>query len=142
MNLVLFLTIVAAVLLGLARVFVKLGSLNLHPLLSIVIMQATMLAVGFSIFLWKYQAIKENFIWNKNGLLFVVLAGLSLALFDICAFFIFRFGGKVSLFAPVTAGGGTIIAVLAGLIFLGEKITLLQAIGSILAVSGIIFILI
>lgn len=141
MNHILILTIIAAAALGLARVFLKLGSGVLHPFLSLFIIYITFAAVAFILFGANFNAIRETFQFDRASFIFLILAALVLAVFDIAAIYVFKGGGRVAIFAPVTAGGSVLVAMLAGIIFLGEKITLLQIGGAALTAVGVVLLL-
>ena len=141
MNHLLFFTLLAAFALGLGRVFLKLGSSFFHPMLGLVILYATLFIAGIILLFWNFGVIKNNFVFNKTSFFYLVLTGLVLVVFDFLAILIFRNGGSVALFAPITAGGSILIAVLVGLFFLGEKISALQFGGAILTAAGVVLLL-
>lgn len=141
MNYILFLTLVAAVALGIGRVFLKLGSGAFHPIFSLFILYAAFGIIGLALALGNFQAIRGNFQFDRANFLFLILTALVLAAFDIIAVYLFKGGGRVAIFAPVTAGGSLLVAMLIGIIFLGEKITLMQFGGALLTAAGVVLLL-
>lgn len=141
MNYILLLTIIAAVALGVARVFLKLGSGILHPFLSLLIIYITFAAAALLLFVGNFRHIRETFQFDRASFIFLILTALTLAAFDIIAIYLFKGGGRVAIFAPVTAGGSVLVAMLIGIIFLGEKITLMQAGGAFLTAIGVALLL-
>lgn len=141
MNHVLFFTVLAAVSLGLGRVFLKLGSGFFHPMVALIVMYATLFVAGFTLLVWNLGDIKSGFVFNKTSFFYLVLTGLVIVVFDVVAILVFRNGGEVSLFAPITAGGSVLVAVLAGIFFLGEKIAVWQVVGACLTAVGVVLLL-
>ncbi|MBU6414920.1 EamA family transporter [Patescibacteria group bacterium] len=141
MNHILLFTLLAALALGLGRIFLKLGSGFFHPMVALVALYATLFSAGVTLFLLNIGTIKQNFVFNKTGFLYLVITGLVLAVFDFLAILIFRNGGKVALFAPITGGGSVLVAVLVGFLFLGEKISILQFGGAMLTAIGVAMLL-
>lgn len=134
-------TIFAAASLGFGRVFLKLGSGFFHPIFALIVLYATFFAVGVTLLVWNHGDIKNNFVFNKTSFFYLVLTGLVLVVFDFLAILIFRNGGKVSLFAPITAGGSILVAVLVGIFFLGESITFWQISGAVFVAGGVVLLL-
>lgn len=141
MNHILLFTLLAALALGLGRVFLKLGSGFFHPMVALVALYGTLFAAGIALFLLNFGVIKQNFVFNKTGFWYLVITGLVLVVFDFLAVLIFRNGGKVALFAPITGGGSVLVAVLIGVLFLGEKISVLQLGGAVLTAIGVAMLL-
>lgn len=141
MNYILLLAIVAATALGLGRVFLKLGSGVLHPFLSLLILYVTFAAVALLLFAGNFRHIRGTFQFDRASFAFLILTALALAAFDLIAIYVFKGGGRVAIFAPITAGGSVLVAMLVGIIFLGEKITLMQLSGALLTAAGVILLL-
>jgi bacterial/archaeal transporter family protein len=141
MNYILLLTIIAAIALGLGRIFLKLGSGAFHPMFSLFVLYAAFGIVGFALAVLNFRGIRDVFLFNRASFLFLILTALVLAAFDIIAIYLFKSGGRVAIFAPVTGGGSVLIAVLLGVLFLGEKITLLQFGGAVLTAFGVALLL-
>lgn len=141
MNHILLLTIIAAATLGAARVFLKLGSGVFHPVFSLFVLYAAFGAIGFALALMNFRGIRDSFHFDRATFFLLILTALVLATFDIIAIYLFKGGERVAIFAPVTAGGSVLVAMLIGVIFLGEKITLLQAGGALLTTIGVALLL-
>lgn len=141
MNSILFLTLAAAVALGLGRLFLKLGSGAFHPIFSLFILYAAFGIIGLALALGNFRALRDTFQFDRASFLFLILTALVLAAFDIIAIYLFKGGERIAIFAPVTAGGSVLVAVLVGIMFLGEKITLLQFGGAVLTAAGVVLLL-
>lgn len=141
MSNILFLTLAAAAALGFGRIFVKLGSGVLHPIFSLFVLYAAFGVIGFVLALLNIRDIRGAFLFDRASSVFLILTALTLATFDIIAIYLFKGGGRVAIFAPVTGGGSVLVAMLVGIIFLGEKITLLQFSGAILTAAGVVLLL-
>lgn len=141
MNYILILTIIAAATLGVARVFLKLGSGVFHPVFSLFILYAAFGVIGLALALMNFRGIRDSFHFDRTAFLLLILTALVLAAFDIIAIYLFKGGGRVAIFAPVTAGGSILAAMLIGIIFLGEKITLVQFSGAIITTIGVALLL-
>ncbi len=141
MNHLLLFTLLAAFALGLGRVFLKLGSGFFHPIFALAVLYATFFAAGITLLVWNLGDIKNNFVFNKTSFFYLVLTGLVLVVFDFVAILIFRNGGKVALFAPITGGGSVLVAVWVGIFFLGESITFWQIAGAFLTAVGVVLLL-
>lgn len=141
MNYILLLTIIAAAALGIARVFLKLGSGAFHPVFSLFILYAAFGVVGSVLFAFNLREIRGAFQFDRASLLFLILTVFVLAAFDLIAIYLFKGGGRVAIFAPVTAGGSVLVAMLIGILFLGEKITFLQLGGAFITAIGVVLLL-
>ncbi|MDO8600239.1 MAG: EamA family transporter [bacterium] len=141
MNYILMLTIIAAAALGLGRVFLKLGSGVFHPVFSLFVLYAAFGVAGLALLLSNLRGIRDVFHFDRASFLFLICTALALAVFDLIAIYVFKGGGRVAIFAPVTGGGSVLVAVLVGVIFLGEKITILQFGGAILTAAGVVLLL-
>lgn len=141
MNYILMLAVVAAVALGLGRVFLKLGSGAFHPVFSLFVLYAALGIIGVALALANFRNIRDLFHFDRASFLFLILTALALAAFDIIAIHLFKNGERVAIFAPVTGGGSVLVAVLIGILFLGEKITFAQFGGALLTAFGVVLLL-
>lgn len=141
MNYILLFTIIAAAALGIGRVFLKLGSAAFHPIFSLFILYAAFGVIGFALALGNFRAFRGSFQFDRTSFLFLILTAFVLAAFDIIAIYLFKGGGRVAIFAPVTGGGSVLVAVFIGVLFLGEKITLMQFGGAVLTAMGVALLL-
>lgn len=140
MNLIPVLTIIGAFSLGGIRIFGKLASPHIHPVAAVLFMQVAMLAVGITAFLVIRPEIKAQITFPK-GVLFAVFAGVSAALFDILVYTVFRMGGSLSMFTVVVNAGSIVLAVLIGVLFLKESLTVVQTASILVILVGIFFLL-
>lgn len=141
MNYIVLLTLIAAAALGLGRVFLKLGSGVFHPAFSLFVLYAGFGVIGVVVAFTRWGEIRGAFHFDRASFWFLVGTALVLAAFDFIAIYLFKDGGRVSIFAPVTGGGSVLVAVIIGVLFLGEKITLLQFSGAVLTALGVALLL-
>jgi uncharacterized membrane protein len=133
---ILILTIIAALSLGLFRIFEKLIGTSMHPLFAAIIIYAAALVFILSAFFYfKPKIVIDGSV--KKGVGIAFLAGATIAMFDILALTIFSRGSNVSIFTPLVNGGSILIVALVGFLFLRESINPTQFLGILAIVSGI-----
>ena len=64
-----------------------------------------------------------------SGWQYVVLAGILIAIGDLCMFRAFSSGLPVSIAGPVISGGAVLLATLGGVLFLGESLSITKILG-------------
>ena len=135
----LLLLILTAILLGLYNFFIKLSSGHIHEIAGAVILQVVAFLLGGLAMLWlKYKGAELEI--SPKGLLFSILAGLSVGLAEILAFYAFGRGVSASVGIPVMVGGTVLVGVILGTLVLQEQLTLAKGIGTLLVIAGIVFI--
>lgn len=77
---------------------------------------------------------------QRVGLLYAVLAGLSIAVFGITFHKIFQYGGNLSVVSPLIFGASIAISTALSLVFLNEAINAYHVIGILLVISGLVLI--
>lgn len=78
---------------------------------------------------------------STSGIIYSVLAGISIALFSILLIKIFERGG-LAYVIPLIYGGSIVLASLAGWLIFKESVSMLQMIGIAIIIIGIIFVII
>jgi uncharacterized membrane protein len=133
---ILILTLIAALSLGLFRILEKLVGTSMHPLLAaIIIYVAALIFILLAFFYFRPEIVIDGSLKKNVGI--ALLAGATIAMFDILALTIFSRGGNVSIFTPLVNGGSILIVALVGFLFLRESINLTQFLGILAIVSGI-----
>lgn len=79
---------------------------------------------------------------TSSGIMYAVLAGLSIAVWNVLLIVIFARGGNLSYVYPIIYGAGAIlIPTLVGWLLFKEMISLAQAAGLVLVLVGIVVII-
>lgn len=92
-------------------------------------------------FLLTRAANKAHFLpTQRSGLVYAILAGVSIAAFALAFHKIFQHGGNLSYISPLVFGGSIALASVLSIIFLKESLSLYHVIGTILVLTGIVFI--
>lgn len=82
---------------------------------------------------------KEILPTTKNGLIFIVVAGISVALFNLLILRIFQ-KGSLGYVMPIVYGGAILLSSVAGWLWFSAAINTLQVVGILLVVAGIILV--
>lgn len=131
--------LLAALFLGLYNFFIKLSAGHIHEIAGAVILQVVAFLVGGAALVWlKLKAVPLEI--SSRGIAFAVLAGLSVGLAEITAFYAFSRGISASVGIPVMVGGTVLVGVVLGLLVLREQLTLLQGLGVVLLLAGIVLV--
>ncbi len=77
---------------------------------------------------------------KTSGIMFSVLAGISIAIFSVLIVRIFARGENLSYVFPIIYGVTVVISTVGGLLLFGEKVTLLQSAGIISIVVGLVLV--
>jgi len=80
---------------------------------------------------------RETITTTSKGVIFSIIAGISIAIFSIALVKIFEKGGNLSFVVPLVYGGSIILTGIIGYLWLGEKISTQHLIGLIIATIGI-----
>lgn len=140
MSITSLLMVAATVFLTLMRTFGKLAAPHIHPIVAGFFMHLAAFVFMALIFLAIRPEIKAQLTFHK-GLLFAALAGVAAVTFDILVFTIFKLGGSLSVFTVVVNAGSILLAVLIGVLFLKESLTLVQYASVGVVLVGIYFLL-
>jgi len=79
---------------------------------------------------------------TTSGIIYSVLAGVSIALFSVLLIKIFEKGGGLAYVIPLIYGGSIILASLTGWLVFKESISGLHALGIIVIIAGIALVII
>ena len=122
---------------GLYNFFIKVSAGHIHEILGAVILQAVALLLGGVAL--AFLKLKGNILESSGkGLLFAVLAGLSVGLAEIVSFYAFSKGTPATVGIPVIVGGTVIVGAILGIIFLKEQLYWQHYLGIIFIMMGII----
>ena len=125
----------AAVFLGLYNVFIKVSAGHIHQIAGAVILQVVAVALGASALLY-LKATGTTVPVSQKGIIFAVLAGLSVGLAEILSFYLFSKNSEASKGIPFIVGGSVVVAALAGIFFLKESVTPQKIIAITLITAG------
>lgn len=127
--------IIVAVLFGLYHVFTKLAAGRMPDAVGGFWLEGIAM-VGMGI----YLLVTRQPLWGPNvsrtGLVFALLGGVCVGLGTVLNFTAYRLG-PLSAVGPIILLGGISMAVLVGVLFLGESLTLSRGIGWVLALIAI-----
>jgi transporter family protein len=130
--------LLAMVLWGVAPLFGKLGLGNLEPIVALTIRSGviTLILAVFILLSGKYQAVMNV---PAQDIGYIALEGICAALLGQLAYYYALKYGELGKVSPVAAAF-PIVALIVGIIVLGERITWLKAAGAIFIVIGIVLI--
>ena len=77
---------------------------------------------------------------TKEGVIFAVFSGISVAIFAISFAKIFQKGGEVSVISPMVFGASIVLSIAFGIFFLHEKTSVIGLSGMFLVVIGLLLI--
>lgn len=100
-------------------------------------MQAVAALLGAAVLL-VLKMMDSPMVVSQKGLWFAVLAGVMVGLAEITSFFLFSRGVAASVGVPIIIGGSIVVAVLLGLVFLGETLTPMHYLGISLVLAGVV----
>lgn len=125
----------AAVFLGLYNVFIKVSAGHIHQIAGAVILQVVAFVIGASALL--YLKVNQTAVpVSSKGIIFAVLAGLSVGLAEVLSFYLFSKNSEASRGIPFIVGGSVVVAALAGIFFLKESVTPQKIIAITLITAG------
>lgn len=125
----------AAVFLGLYNVFIKVSAGHIHQIAGAVILQVVAVVIGASALLY-LKANQTAIPVSSKGIIFAVLAGLSVGLAEILSFYLFSKNTEASKGIPFIIGGSIVVAALVGIFFLKESVTPHKIIALTLIIAG------
>ena len=128
---------ITAVLYGFHNVCTKLAAGKISDQLGGLVLEGTaaILILAYIVFL-RFQG-DDPIHFTKEGLLFSMLAGASVAVGSILYFRIFRSGGDLSIAGPLVLVGGSLLMVTVGIVGMGEKISWQNGLGLALGMASI-----
>src|SRR4051812_44416103 len=111
----------AALFMALYNVFIKLAAGSIHQVVGAVILQVVAALAGIiAIVFLKLKGTPLPV--SQKGILFAVLAGVSVGLAEILSFYAFSDGTLASRGVPVIVGGTIMLATFIGLFLLREQL--------------------
>jgi len=130
-------SLATAILFGCYNIFAKLAAGRLSDSLAAFILEfsAAILVLGYIIIARSPR--EELASVTAQGIIYAVLGGLCVAGGSILYFYVFRMQAPLALAGSVVWAGATTIMIMAGLVFFGEKLNMIRALGLILTLAGI-----
>lgn len=118
------------------NVFIKLASGKIDEVLGAVVLQvvAALLGGGYALYL---KVSGRELAASGAGLGLAALAGAAVGLAEILTFVVFTRGAPAALATPIIMGGSVLLAALIGILFLGERVGLVEVAGIVLVAGGI-----
>jgi len=130
--------LMVAVLFGLYHIFTKLSAGRLPDAVGGFWLEGIAL-IGMGLYLLFIRQPLWGQGITKRGVVFAVLAGVCVGLGTVLNFTVYRLQGPLSAAGPIILFGALAIMVFAGVILLGESITVSRAIGWVFAIAAIWF---
>lgn len=132
-----YLATVAMIGTTLFSLFIKLNGDKISPLLGTLVMQLAGLITLLSILFIHILINKPVLFYTMHGLIYSILAGISIAITNLCIFYIFYSHAPLSIATPLMRIGGMLMVVLLGLYIFNEKLNLEKSIGIFLSIIAI-----
>ncbi len=136
----LLLALLGAFCFGAYNVFIKIASGYIHEITGAVILQFVAAFAGLGILLYLKFKGNEVIEISQKGVYYSILAGLCVGGAEILSFLVFGKGVPASTGIPIIIGGAIVVGAVIGVLFLKEKITVFNIVGTILVVLGILLI--
>ncbi|MBI2592650.1 MAG: EamA family transporter [Candidatus Colwellbacteria bacterium] len=130
--------IIAAVSSGIYQVLNKLIPQTVNSALGATLLSFSAFLVG-SVVLIQQIPNKTQLVSGMSGIIFAILAGVSVFLINYFAQSAYKIGLPISVGAPVIIGVSLVIATVFGF-FIGEKLSIIKIIGALLIISGTVVI--
>lgn len=132
------LIIATAIFYGAYNFFIKVSSGHINQIVGAVILQVVAALLGGAVLLTMKTINKPLDLGaSQKGILFAVLAGISVGLAEIASFYVFSKGAPASIGIPIIVGGSVIVGTIFGLIFLKENLALIHYLAIVLIIIGI-----
>jgi len=133
----LILAILSATTFGFYNFFTKLSADKLSPIIAAVFITGASFAIAV-IAMITLKISGQAITFNKNMLLFPILAGVFAGVADVLYLFMFSSGAPITIGNPIVVGGTVFVAVVLGLVILREPLTVIKGIGIILVLIGLV----
>ncbi|WP_425059330.1 hypothetical protein SCACP_40140 [Sporomusa carbonis] len=128
--------ICAMVLWGIAPLFAKAGLTKLEPVAALTV-RSTVITVVLLMFMLVSGKWNQMTATAPRDIAFIALEGICAALVGQLAYYYAIKYGEVSQVAPVVAAF-PLVALVGGILVLGENITLLKAVGAVMVIAGLV----
>ncbi len=136
----LLLALLGAFCFGAYNVFIKIASGYIHEITGAVILQFVAAFAGLGVLLYLKFRGNEVIEISQKGIYYSILAGLCVGGAEILSFIVFGKGVPASTGIPIIIGGAIVVGAVIGVLFLKEKITVFNILGTIFVVLGILLI--
>lgn len=136
----LLLALLGAFCFGAYNVFIKIASGYIHEITGAVILQFVAAFAGLGVLLYLKFRGNEVIEISQKGVYYSILAGLCVGGAEILSFIVFGKGVPASTGIPIIIGGAIVVGAVIGVLFLKEKITIFNILGTIFVVLGILLI--
>ncbi len=133
------LVLIAGVLYALFDFFLAKTSSKTDVFLANTIFNGLGAALPFLVY-WYLKMNKQETPTTKEGVYWSILAGVTIAIFSVLLVKIFAAGGSLGFVLPTIYGIAIVVGSLLGYIFLKEQLPLMQIVGIILTVTGIVLV--
>lgn len=127
----------AAASYGFYNFFTKLSADKLSAPVVAMIMSASTFVIA-TIVAVAFRMNGQPVLFNRESLLFPLVAGLFAGFAEIFYIVMFQKGAPISLGNPLVTGGTIIVAVVLGLVILREPISVIKAFGVFLVLVGLV----
>lgn len=128
--------LLSALLFGTGIFVVKLTSTRISPLIASAIFSVVNLIIQLLV-IWAFKIKGKILPVTSGGIVFSVLGGLFIGTYTILVFFAFS-KMDVTKVTPIVYVGAIVISSLLGVIILGERLNLINILGVLLALGGLV----
>lgn len=118
----------------------KLTGGKISPLLGVIIMTASALAVSLCIHAW-YRLSEGHLYYTRSGIGAALFAGASIAVADLAIFFMYSRGAQLSVAGVFTEVVAIAIIAFVGILLLKEPFSVTKATGFLFSALGILLLL-
>lgn len=120
------------------HVFSRMAKGLVHPVTAALIASAVFLCSAAVIFMFSGEARLQISEISSGGLMAALLMGVSLSAVNLALFYVYHAGAPLSMAVPLIRVSAAVLGVFAGLLFFAEQLSLVQAFGVGLALTGIV----
>ncbi len=134
----LLLLALAAVMFGLYNVFIKMSASHIQAILGAVVLQFVAAFVGLGLMFYLKVSQSVSMHATPKGVALAISAGIAIGLVEILTFIIYGKGVPVAVGNPLIIGGSLVVTTGVGILFLRESISLIQLVGILLIIGGLL----
>jgi len=120
------------------HIFSRMAKGVVHPFSTAFISALILAAISLGFLVSSSEARADIASLDLKMWLPAILMGLSVSATSIAILFVYSAGAPLSIAAPIIRVSGILIAVLVGLLFFSEQLTLVKSIGFVMALIGIV----
>jgi transporter family protein len=126
---------------ALYNIFIKKGSASIHPILGGVILQIVAALFGtLLLVLIVVQDGMDTLEFDRSGILWSILAGVSVGSAEMLSFFVMGMGVQATQAIPIVIGGSVMFGCVLGAVWLNEILAFQGWMGVALVVLGIVLV--